>query len=46
MVLYKNAKVSVRWLGWDIDFFNIVAGVLQGDKLVQYLFIICQDYVI
>ena len=27
-----------------IDFFNIVAGVLQGDTLLPYLFIICLDY--
>ena len=27
------------------NFFVIVAGVLQGDKLVPYMFIICLDYV-
>ena len=26
--------------------FDIVAGVLQGDTLAQYLFIICLDYVL
>ena len=30
----------------DTDFFDIVAGVLQGDILAQYLFIICQDYIL
>ena len=28
----------------DRDYFNIVAGVLQGDTLALYLFIICLDY--
>ena len=30
----------------DTDDFKIVAGVLQGDTLAQYLFIICVDYVL
>ena len=30
----------------DTDYFDIVAGVLQGDKLAPYLFIICLDYVL
>ena len=30
----------------ETDFFDIVAGVLQGDKLAPYLFIICLDYVL
>ena len=28
------------------DFFDIVAGVLLGDTLALYLFIICPDYVL
>ena len=28
----------------DTEYFNIVAGVLQGDTLAPYLFIICLDY--
>ena len=46
MMLYKNTKVKVHSSDGDIDFFNIVAGVLQGDTLVPYLFIICLDYVL
>ena len=33
-------------LGEDTDFFVIVAGVLQGNTLAPYLFIICQDFVL
>ena len=30
----------------ETDYFDIVAGVLQGDTLAPYLFIICLDYVL
>ena len=30
----------------DMDYFDIVAGVLQGDTLAPYVFIICVDYVL
>ena len=43
-ILYKNTKVKVRSLDGDTEYFNIVAGVLQGDTLAPYLFIICLDY--
>ena len=45
MMLYKNTKVKVRSPDGDTDYFDIVAGVLQGDTLATYLFIICLDYV-
>ena len=41
MMLYRNTKVKVRSPDGDIDYFDIVAGVLQGDTLAPYLFIIC-----
>ena len=31
---------------WDTEYLDIVAGVLRGDKLAPYLFIICLDYVL
>ena len=46
MMLYKNTKVKVRSSDGDTDFFDMVAGVLQGDTLAPYLFIICLDYVL
>ena len=46
MMLYRNTKVKVCFLDEDTDYFNIVAGVLQGDTLAPYLFIICLDYVL
>ena len=46
MMLYKNTKVNVHSSDGDTDYFDIVAGVLQGDTLAPYLFIICLDYVL
>ena len=46
IILYKNTKVKVRSLEGDTDYFDIVAGVLQGDTLAPCLFIICLDYVL
>ena len=39
-------KVKFCSLDGDIDFLDIVAGVLQGDALAPYLFIICLDYIL
>ena len=36
---YRNTKVKVRSPDGDTDYFNIVPGVLQGDILAPYLFI-------
>ena len=43
-IQYSNEKRKVRSQDGGRDFFDIVAGVLQGDTLVPYLFIICLDY--
>ena len=45
MILYRNTKVKVCSPDGDTDYFDIVAGVLQGDTLALYLFIICLYYV-
>ena len=43
---YRNMKVKVRSPDRGTDYFVIVAGVLHGDSLAPYLFIICLDYVL
>ena len=45
-ILYRNTKVKVRSPDGDTEYFDIVVGVLQGDTLAPYLFIICLDYVL
>ena len=44
--LYRNTKVNACSPDGDTNFFVIVAGVLQGDTLAPYLFIICLHYVL
>ena len=45
-ILYRNTKVKVRSPDGDTEYFDIVAGVLQGDTLTPYPFIICLYYVL
>ena len=45
-ILYRKTKVKVRSPDGDTEHFDIVAGVLQGDTLAPYLFIICLSYVL
>ena len=40
MMLYKNTRVKVSSPDGNTDFFDIVAGVMQGDTLAPYIFII------
>ena len=46
MMLYKSTKVKVHSSDGDTNLFDIVAGVLQGDTLAPYLFIICLDNIL
>ena len=47
MMFYKNTKVKVHSQDGNTDFFDTVAGVLQGDiYFAPYLFIIFQDYIL
>ena len=42
----QKHQSEVRSPDGDTEYFDIVAGVLQGDTLAPYLFIICLDYVL
>ena len=44
--LYQNTTSTVRTPDGDSDFFEVLAGVLQGDTLAPYLFVIVLDYVL
>jgi hypothetical protein len=46
MMLYRNTRSMVRSPDGDTEFFDIIAGVLQGDTLAPFIFIICLDYVL
>ncbi len=43
-MLYKNEKAMFCSPDGNTVFVVIVTGVLQGDTLALYLFIICQDF--
>ena len=45
-ILYRNTKMKVCSPDGDTDYFDIVAGVLQGNTLAACLFIISLDYVL
>ena len=44
MMLYTFTSSMVRAPDGDTDLFEITSGVLQGDTLAPYLFIICLHY--
>ena len=44
MILQRNTKSLVRSPDEDTEFFDFLAGVLQGDTLAPFLFVICLDY--
>ena len=46
MILYKNTKVKFHSVDGDTVYYDSVTGVLQGDTLAPYLFIICLDYML
>ena len=45
-MLYYQFPAQVHSRGGDKDYFDNVAGVLQGDTLTPYLFINCLDYML
>ena len=42
--VYSTTEVKIISPDGETDFFNILAGVMQGDTLALYLFIIVLDY--
>ena len=46
MMLYKNTHSMVFSPDGDTSYFEIITGVLQGDTLAPFLFIICLDYIL
>ena len=46
LLSYYCIMIQVHSPDGNTDYFDIVAGVLQGDTLAPYLFIICLDYVL
>ena len=46
MILYRETRSMVRSPDGDTPYFEITTGVLQGDTLAPFLFIICLDYVL
>ena len=46
MMLYQDTCSMVRSPDGNTEFFDIIVGVLQGDTLAPYIFIICLDNVL
>ena len=45
-MLYRNTRSMVRSPDRDTAFFEITTGVLKGDILSPFLFILCLDYIL
>ena len=45
-MLYLNTKAMVHSPDGNTEYFHIIVGVLQGDKSVSYMLIVCLDYVL
>ena len=45
-MLYRNTRSTVGSPDGDTAFFEIISGVLQGDTLAPFLFILCLDYIL
>ena len=43
--LYEDTRARVLSPDGETDYFEILAGVLQGDTLAPYLFVIMIDYI-
>ena len=43
--MYQNTMTKVVSPDGETDLFEILAGVLQGDTLAPYLFVIILDYI-
>ena len=44
-VLYSNTKSTILTPDGETEHFSILAGILQGDTLAPFLFIIVIDYI-
>ena len=45
-VLYSNTKSTILTPDGETEHFDILAGILQGDTLAPFLFIIVIDYIL
>ena len=45
-VLYTDTSATILTPDGEISYFSIKAGILQGDTLAPFLFIIVVDYVL
>ena len=45
MILYRDTRSMISSPDGDTPYLEITTGVLKGDTLTHFLFIICLDYV-